>query len=108
LSSTLRGALSDRRGQVSATNDKLPPEAWNPDGTITRAGCKLHPAFIFLCDQAREEGKYVELYGAGKLELLALREVQSHTVTAQQYTTNGLEAAAAALSDEESSGRVFE
>ena len=87
---------------MSTTDDKLPPEAWNPDGTITREGCKLHPAFIGLCDQARDDGKYVELYGKGKLDLLALREVGTKTVTAQHPTTEGLEAAALALSREQS------
>lgn len=82
---------------MSATNGRLPPEAWNPDGTITREGCRLHPAFIGLCDQARDDGKYVELYGKGKLELLALRDVDTRTVTAQHPTSEGLEAAAMAL-----------
>jgi hypothetical protein len=88
---------------MSATDDKLPPESWNSDGTITRKGCKHHPAFIGLWDHLQLNGGYVELYASGgKLAVLVVREARTRRVIGQRPARDGLEAAALALWDHRS------
>jgi hypothetical protein len=93
---------------VSATDDKLPPEAWNPDGTITREGCTMLRAFNALYDRVRERGWSLEykivtgIEGASSALIVVDPEVEAKDRTKRikalrPITHGGLEAAALAL-----------